>query len=269
MINDYLKYLFRSHNEHGVHSPFVYDLNVNVLNHKPIKSSLEKVNNYRKFLNDLTQKLVIEDLGSGSHKLKSREREISEIYKTASCNPRMGEILQRLIQYYNYSNIIEIGTCLGVGTSYLYNAVSGISNANLTTIEGSKTLLDFTKVQFAKHFENPNINFTEGNFDAVLPNVLENYSHFDLALVDGNHTYNATIQYFHLLLEKTANESVIIFDDIYWSEEMKRAWTEICRHPKVTCSIDIFRWGLVFFRKEMRKEHFTLRFDNFLQAHIF
>jgi hypothetical protein len=53
---------------------------------------------------------------------------------------------------------------------------------------------------------------------------------------------------------------VFIFDDIRWSEEMNRAWQKIKNHPSVMVSIDLFFMGIVFFRTEQAKEHFTLRF---------
>lgn len=112
------------------------------------------------------------------------------------------------------------------------------------------------------------MNFIEGNFDSVLPNLLPTLAPLDLVFIDGNHSYEATIRYFEMLLSKVHNESIFIFDDIYWSEGMKKAWNEIQNHPSVQCTVDIFRWGIVFFRKEMQKEHFTIRFYGFLEAHI-
>ena len=40
---------------------------------------------------------------------------------------------------------------------------------------------------------------------------------------------------------------------------MSEAWEFIKTHEKVTVSIDTFFWGIVFFRKEQVKEHFTIR----------
>jgi len=40
---------------------------------------------------------------------------------------------------------------------------------------------------------------------------------------------------------------------------MQLAWEEIKKHPKVSVSIDTYFWGIVFFRKEQKKEHFTIR----------
>ena len=55
------------------------------------------------------------------------------------------------------------------------------------------------------------------------------------------------------------NNSVWIFDDIHWSQEMENAWLTIKNHPKVTVTIDTFQWGIVFFRAEQEKEHFVIR----------
>ncbi|NNL79773.1 MAG: class I SAM-dependent methyltransferase, partial [Flavobacteriaceae bacterium] len=63
----------------------------------------------------------------------------------------------------------------------------------------------------------------------------------------------------NLLLNRIHNNSIMIFDDIHWSAEMEEAWAIICEHSRVKVSIDIFYWGLVFFREEQAKEHFNIR----------
>jgi len=81
----------------------------------------------------------------------------------------------------------------------------------------------------------------------------------DLAYLDGNHSYDATVEYFNKLLPYLNEKSVIILDDIYWSDEMLDAWKKLQQHPTVTYSIDIYSSGFLFFSKEMKeKQHFTL-----------
>ena len=81
----------------------------------------------------------------------------------------------------------------------------------------------------------------------------------NLVYFDGNHQKEATLKYFELLLPRAHNESVFIFDDIHWSKGMEEAWEEIKAHPRVRVTIDSFFWGIVFFRQEQEKEHFTIR----------
>jgi len=82
---------------------------------------------------------------------------------------------------------------------------------------------------------------------------------YSLIYFDGNHSKQATLDYFELLLPTITNDSVWIFDDIHWSTGMEEAWEIIKSHPKVKVTIDTFQWGIVFFRSEQEKEHFTIR----------
>ena len=82
---------------------------------------------------------------------------------------------------------------------------------------------------------------------------------YNLIYFDGNHSKQATLDYFELLLPTIDNDSVWIFDDIHWSQDMEQAWEVIKNHEKVTVTIDTFQWGIVFFRKEQEKEHFVIR----------
>jgi hypothetical protein len=106
-----------------------------------------------------------------------------------------------------------------------------------------------------------NIQLIEGNFDHSLPNYLNSISTIGIAYVDGNHRYKPTMQYFNLLLTKSNDQTILIFDDIHWSSEMEKAWEEIKADPRVTLTIDLFYIGIVFFRQEqLEKENFTIRF---------
>ena len=59
---------------------------------------------------------------------------------------------------------------------------------------------------------------------------------------------------------KMLNKFIIfIFDDIYLNKDMTKAWELIKNHESVTVTIDTFKWGFVFLRKEQAKEHFVIR----------
>lgn len=55
------------------------------------------------------------------------------------------------------------------------------------------------------------------------------------------------------------NNSVCLFKNIHIDKESDQVWEQIKKHEKVTVTIDTFKWGLVFFRKEQEKEHFIIR----------
>lgn len=55
------------------------------------------------------------------------------------------------------------------------------------------------------------------------------------------------------------NDSVFIFDNIHSSKKSSANWKSICSDTRVSVSIDIFKFGLVFLRYQQPKQHFKIR----------
>ncbi len=135
----------------------------------------------------------------------------------------------------------------------------GNPGSKIITIEGCPNISSVANNNFDRLSIN-NIKLYTGNFEEVLPGILETIPELNLVFIDGNHKKEPTIRYFEQCLEKSVNETCIIFDDIHWSEEMEEAWEFIKQNKKVTLSVDLFYMGLVFFRKELTKQNFVIRF---------
>jgi len=263
-IKSYLKFLWYSKNEHAVHSPFVFNLLTKCVYDKKAKQDLsgseqakqyQVLKNYRNSLLENRNTIAVTDFGAGSKVFKSNTRQINKIAKTAGISPKRAELLFRITNYFKPESVLEIGTSLGLATSAL---TLGNPKAKITTLEGCPNTMAIAKNQLQLfNFENVECVTTE--FSAYFST-----SHFplpttDLIYFDGNHSKNATLEYFELLLPTIGNDTLWIFDDIHWSTEMEEAWEIIKNHPKVTVTIDAFQWGLVFFRREQPKEHFVIR----------
>ncbi|WP_242202485.1 O-methyltransferase [Aestuariivivens insulae] len=249
----YIKFLLKSTNQHGVHSPFVFNLVTKCFYNKSHYPEYQTITNYRKALLKNKTKIRITDLGAGSQVMKHQERSISQIAKHAGTSAKRAKLLYRLASYFKFKNILELGTSLGIATQALH---LGNPNGNITTIEGCPNMSEFTKHYF-KTQQLKHINSITGNFNDEITKLTT--STYDLIFFDGNHQKEATLLYFESLLKTAHNDSVFIFDDIYWSKGMTEAWETIKQHPKVTVTVDTFSWGLVFFRKEQAKEHFIIR----------
>jgi predicted O-methyltransferase YrrM len=253
-IKSYLLFLLKSTNQHGVHSPFVFDLVTKCLNDNAIYyEEYLKIEQYRASLLKNKNTIEVIDLGVGSKITKQRKRIISQIAKNVSTSKRRAKLLYRLVKHFNCKNNLELGTSLGIGTHALS---MGNLNGNITTIEGCPNLAKFSREKL-KQLHLYNIEVLTGDFLDKIQNLKPKT--FDLIFFDGNHQKEATLNYFESLLPKAHNNTIFIFDDIYWSKDMTQAWEIIKQHPKVTVSIDSFFWGFVFFRKEQQKEHFTIR----------
>lgn len=265
LLKSYIKFLFNSKNEHGVHSPFVYDLVTKCFHDATNYSEYEILKKYRNSLLANKNTIDVTDFGAGSRVFKSNTREIAKIAKTAGITSKNAELLFKITHYFQPNTILEIGTSLGLATSALAN---GNPNAKITTLEGCPNTMNEAQVQFQK-FNFKNIDCINTEFSKQLSTYNLQPTTYSLIYFDGNHSKKATLEYFELLLSTTTNDSVWIFDDIHWSADMEEAWEIIKKHPKVTVTIDTFQWGIVFFRKEQEKEHFIINPNKTLSSFIF
>jgi predicted O-methyltransferase YrrM len=263
-IKSYLRFLWKSKNEHSIHSPFVFDLVTKCFYDKTVFSEYSILKNYRKALLDNKNYIEVTDFGAGSRVFKTNKRQISKIAKTAGISPKRAKLLFRMVRYFQPNNILEIGTSLGLATSALAlgleaetNRAKLNKNAEIITLEGCPQTMSVAKnqCQFQSLY---NIEFVNTEFSIFLKKFpLRGLG--GLIYFDGNHSKKATLDYFELLIPTITNDSVWIFDDIHWSTNMENAWKIIQNHPKVTVTIDTFQWGIVFFRTEQEKQHFVIR----------
>lgn len=254
-IKSYLNFLYHSKNEHGVHSPFVFNLVTKCFYDKKQYPEYAILKNFRKSLLQNKNTIEVTDFGAGSRVFKSNTRQIAKIAKTAGITPKRAELLFRITKYFQPESILEIGTSLGLATSAL---ALGNPKAKITTLEGCKNTLHQCQSQLQK-FNINNVDCVNTEFSSFLNNQQPTTNNRQLIYFDGNHSKTATLTYFELLLPSVTNETVWIFDDIHWSADMEEAWEIIKNHPKVTVTIDTFQWGMVFFRAEQEKEHFVIR----------
>ena len=259
LATKYLQYYSSAYNSngHGMHSPFVFEFITKVLNDKTKYPAYQAVENLRKQLLKDQSILTVEDFGAGSAVDKTNQRTIASIAKNAAKPAKFGQLLYRIVKHYQPQIILELGTSLGITTFYLSLAKP---DAKLISMEGAAAIAAVAR-QNSKALKLQNISIREGNFDQTLSSVISELPSVNFAFIDGNHRRKPTENYFSQLLPATNNDSILIFDDIHWSNEMEQAWETIKQHPSVRCTIDLFFIGIVFFRQEFKeKRHFSIRF---------
>lgn len=239
-----------------MHSPFVFDFILNVLNNRSGYTPPREIEELRRQMFSDHQILNGMDLGAGSRKGNTGKK-VSDIAHSALKPKKYAQLFYRLVKHYQPARIVELGTSLGITSAYLQ---SGNPEAHVITIEGNSGVAKIAKENFEK-LDLQKIELVPGNFNEVLPSVLKDIGTIDLAFIDGNHRLQPTLEYFEKLLQSSHAGSILVFDDIHWSSEMEEAWKRICAHPAVTSTIDIFFLGFVFFRKEFKvKQNFVIRF---------
>ena len=259
MIRAYIQYLLRARNEHGLHSPFAFDLYTRTI--RVNDSTNERFSDIQALRRTLRQRrdiITITDFGAGSKINSSNQRTIGDIARHTQKPDRFGRLLYRLTDRFKASTVLDLGTSLGLTTAYLARAANQYQG-QVITFEGCPETAAVAR-QNLTQLEASNVRFVVGNLNTTLAAQVDALSRIDLAFFDANHRYEPTIDYFETCLRKAHNDTVFVFDDIHWSAEMEQAWETIKAHPTVMGTIDLFAVGLVFFRREQPKQHFVLRF---------
>lgn len=243
---------------YGIHSPFLYDLADNCIFSKESSADFLLLEQKRKeLLNDHTE-INVFDFGPGPKRFAinpgvesiSYRRKVSSIARNALLSPAMCRLMWRLTKYFSPKTILEVGTSLGVTTSYLANAAP---ESKIITLEGCPQTAARAEMLF-KECGAANINLYVGHFDNTLPNALEQLVKVDLAYLDGDHSYKAAMQNFSTILGHLHPGSVLIVDDIRWSKGMRAAWCEMTAHPQVTLAVDLYKTGILFFNPALSKQ---------------
>jgi predicted O-methyltransferase YrrM len=254
----YLKYIIISKHKYGygIHSPFVFDLVTRVFRNKidaDIVCCIEKV---RKKLIADRRLIVVNDLGTGSEKLKSNKRKVSDIARYSPVPKKYGVLLSNMAAEFGHPLIVEFGTSFGISTMYM---AAANSETKLYSMEGSQSVSEIAIANF-KYAGLDNINVLTGSFDEMWSDAISSGIKPGLVFIDGNHRKEPVLKYFNQVSEISGNDTVVIIDDIYFSKEMESAWNEIKHSGKVTLTIDIFRMGIVFFREGITNQNYTIRY---------
>jgi hypothetical protein len=98
LARKYLRYCLTASNGngHGMHSPFVFQFILNVLNNGKGYGMPARIEALRGELLRRADMLTIEDLGAGSRTGATRERSVGTLAKAALKPKKYGELLHRL-----------------------------------------------------------------------------------------------------------------------------------------------------------------------------
>jgi len=260
---NYFSHLIKGGNAHNLHSPFAFNLYLNIICDETPFYSYDKIEAIRSRMLLSKERIEVLDLGAGGESRgdgepeKWKSRSISHIARRSVKPAKYGQLLFRLVNHFLPQTILEIGTSLGITTLYL---AFPNKQSKVVTLEGCPNTAAVAEKNFKKKAGVSNIKLIVGDFETTIPTALKELSRLDFVYFDGNHREKPTLKYFRECLPLHHEDSVFVFDDIYWSREMAEAWEEVRKEPSVTMTIDLYSIGIVFFRKELQKQNYRLRF---------
>ncbi len=120
-------------NIHFIHL-FLFDFYTNVLIKEFSLPDLDALKRIRRKLEADHRTINVTDFGAGSLKMKTSSRKISDIARISTTPEKYSRLYSRILRHYNCTDILELGTSLGINAMYLAKAREV---AKVTTIEGS------------------------------------------------------------------------------------------------------------------------------------
>lgn len=244
----WLKFYLKARTRHDVHSPFVSEFIQEVVENKRPYYTFFIVEQLRKKLLSIESGIKITDYGAGSMVRNNNERTISDLARFAAISPRLGRIIFNITRVYKPETILELGTSLGISTLYLAGAAP---RSRMITIEGCPETAK-TASNNLRNLGMSSISVWTGPFKENLLPALKDLQQLDLLYLDGDHQKGATLKYYKQCLKYAHEHSVFIIADIHWSSAMEQAWDALKSKEEVTLAIDLFHFGVLFFRKELK-----------------
>ena len=242
----------------GIHSPYLFRLVRFVMRDENAYYCFADIERRRELLLTCPDTIDVLDYGSqGSPQGLHVPRRVCDIAKSHLESPKVGQLLFRLVNFLHEEQqqpleILELGTSLGITTAYL---ASANSHDRVMTFEGSGEVLKIAQSVW-KALRLENIEWVEGNIDDTL--LVHARERIDLAYIDANHTYEATIRYLNALLPRMNEKGIIVMDDIHYSPEMESAWLHARADERVTTSMDLYHVGLLFVDPHYWRRNYTI-----------
>ncbi len=244
------RYYFKAHHRggHGIHSPFLFLLITTVIeNRQKIPEYLILKSLRSRAIKLLAQKDFQARIGSNSS-LLSFPAKPNEIYRKIELRNKFGEMMLRLIRWFQPSAVTYYGPGLGVNLSALALANNRIP---VYFISGNELYDQFVS---ALHV------------DLTIPNLFI-YNENEVPITDQGF-YVINYPYFpekskyliNSILANHGDDEILIIRGIHQSVEMESLWNELVSNREVRVTLDHFETGFVLFRKNLQKESFIHRF---------
>lgn len=150
-----------------------------------------------------------------------------------------GILLRRMVTGLGGRRILELGTNTGFSGCYL---LSSSQIEQLVTIEGSEDLCEIADQNLKRISDKYRI--MNKLFEDAIDQLLGGGKQFDCIFIDGQHERSATWHYTNKVLPLLCQNGAIIYDDIYWSNDMNQFWRELCASPEFPITIDLQSKGV-------------------------
>ena len=239
----------RYRNGFGVHSPFVFNLITKVIEESCPYYAFHDIEMERRKLLLRMEQLTYPDRQQ-ENKLKTRP--LGRIAEREAISRKQGMLLFRLANYFRSKRIIQLGPAMGISTLYLTSYAADLKCIAIEHVPGFARIASEVLARAAR---NP-VDLRVGASRELFPKALVDMEKVDFVLFNTLYEQQNTCCLFEEALKYVHSDTVFVFEGIRQSRQMRNCWKEICSHPEVTVTMDLYSMGLVFFNPKLHKRNY-------------
>ncbi|MCV9386043.1 O-methyltransferase [Reichenbachiella ulvae] len=245
-------WLYRT-DQHSLQAPLVFDLYQKVFRKRHIIDSdiLNLWDSLKK-----SDQAIHQQYGAGSL-IDSKEYSVFKIARYGVTSPKNASLIYQFISYFKSKNVLELGSSIG-----LHSAVLARNSYldKLVTVDRQEDLIKIAKYNF-EQLGIENIEVVHDDVFKYINNAEASAQKFDLIYVDADHSYSALMRY-NDILPRILSEgtSVIIYDDINWSPDMRKGWNEISRQFRGGLILETYQFGIMIYDSGLQRQHHVINY---------
>lgn len=213
---------------------------------------IHRIETMRSLLLSSQRPLRIADFGAGTaHQFDSGEAETTHYVQrtlgqmtTSSKPPRWAYLLFRMVRTLQPDSCLEMGACVGISASYIASALELNGRGRVLSLEGADVLAERSRRTLEDLDLSERAEVRIGRFSDTIEAAINELRPIGFAFIDGHHIESATLDYMNALAPAMADEAVMVFDDINWSEGMASAWRQICQDERFALTLDLRSVGI-------------------------
>ncbi|MDR0843909.1 MAG: SAM-dependent methyltransferase [Tannerella sp.] len=236
-----IRLIYRSffcRNGHGVHSPFVFALITKVIEERSPYYFYEGAAIAWLQLQQNEQPVHIQKGGTTVKKVAQKD-----------CIPiKEGAFLFRLANYCHPLSLLTIGSSLGLIPFYLTGYASGL---RCITLEREAELAAVADCLLKK--EHAPVEIYTGSYEEQLPKALSALGQVDCLYLEKELDAGMLNRFFEQCLPFMKDETICIVGGIHASSAKRQCWQNLCKHPRITVSIDLCTMGLLFLQPKLHQ----------------
>ena len=229
-----LKFWWKAQSKYAVHAPFAFDFYTKAICAKrKFSQELNSMERLRQFvLRDSANDILC--------KIPSR---------------RHAFLLYRIVAYLQPKNVLEVGNSRGLVPVFMACANKQTKIADIKKESQYIEIGDQNNIALLLFFKQIGLKVKTILPDNAKQNLPLGVVYFSNVIFDKN-----LYVFFLECLPFVDENSVFIFSRIHTSKLMENTWNEIIRNENISLSLDIFHFGIVFFKKNIAKQHFNLKY---------